>query len=83
MGRLCFPLHYYWCRHYLIHLWEIKVAGSLYLIYLVIAYFRKSGHPKQAKTPEAGSKISSPHRFWRTVASIELMDIVFFQLIPY
>ncbi|ANY13195.1 hypothetical protein BCY75_03940 [Latilactobacillus curvatus] len=62
---------------YLIHLWEIKVAGSLYLIYLVIAYFRKSGHPKQAKIPEAGSKISSPHRFWRTVASIELMDIVF------
>ncbi|QFP79044.1 TerC family protein [Latilactobacillus graminis] len=62
---------------FLIHLWEIKVAGSLYLIYLVIAYFRKNGQPKSAKKTAAGTKISSPHHFWRTVASIELMDIVF------
>ncbi|MCP8857271.1 TerC family protein [Latilactobacillus fuchuensis] len=61
---------------YLIHLWEIKVLGSIYLMYLVFAYFRKSRHPKLAKEPEK-AKISSPHRFWRVVASIELMDIVF------
>jgi len=60
---------------FLIHLWEIKVAGSLYLVYLVYAYFRKQKQPKQVINP--GSKISSPHRFWRTVISIELMDIVF------
>lgn len=60
---------------FLIHLWEIKVAGSLYLVYLVYAYFRKQKQPQQVKKP--GAKISSPHRFWRTVISIELMDIVF------
>ena len=73
---------------YLINFWEIKLAGSLYLFYLAIKYFYDQHHPQKAAAEEKAeeAKIAS-HRpkkgkhflslFWRTVISIEAMDIVF------
>lgn len=73
---------------YLINFWEIKLAGSLYLFYLAFKYFYDQHHPQKAAAEEKaeGAKIAS-HRpkkgkhflslFWRTVISIEAMDIVF------
>lgn len=56
---------------YLINLWEIKVLGALYLIYLAYAYFFK---PSKEKEINLGK---SKRGFWKTVLSIELMDIAF------
>lgn len=67
---------------YLIHLWEIKLAGSLYLFYLAFKFFYDQHHPekteqkkKQQHHKRGGKHILS--LFWRTVVSIESMDIVF------
>lgn len=69
---------------YLIHLWEIKLAGAAYLFYLAARYFYDQRHPKSGQPPvkkRATKKSASQHHvlslFWRTVASIEAMDIVF------
>ena len=73
---------------YLINFWEIKLLGGLYLLYLVYKYFYDLRHPaqvakKEAAKKEAHKKKSSKTRkhhlslFWRTVISIESMDIVF------
>lgn len=76
---------------YLINFWEIKLAGSIYLFYLSFKFFYDQHHPKQAaehekereKREEArhkGKKKKKKHvlsLFWRTVISIESMDIVF------
>lgn len=73
---------------YLINFWEIKLAGSLYLFYLAFKFFFGKRHPqkqqpkaKAAKEPTAfHTKAKSKHLlslFWRTVISIEAMDIVF------
>lgn len=73
---------------YLINFWEIKLAGSLYLFYLAFKFFYGKRHPqkqqpkaKAAKEPAAfHTKAKSKHLlslFWRTVISIEAMDIVF------
>lgn len=73
---------------YLINFWEIKLAGSLYLFYLAFKFFYGKRHPqkqqpkaKAAKEPAAfHAKAKSKHLlslFWRTVISIEAMDIVF------
>nr|WP_302470560.1 TerC family protein [Vagococcus proximus] len=56
---------------YLINLWQIKVAGALYLIYLAYAHFFKP--TKEIQINENASTKS----FWKTVLSIELMDIAF------
>ena len=60
---------------YLIHLWEIKIIGALYLAYLVFRYFdkRKRGR-RTRKLVKPRGKISL---FWRVVIQIEFMDIVF------
>mgnify|MGYP001180470293 FL=1 len=68
---------------YLIHLWEIKLAGALYLLYLSIDFFYKQRHPKLKTKKVQRLKNTAPVKkaprklFWHTVISIESMDIVF------
>ena len=75
---------------YLINFWEIKLLGSIYLFYLCIKFFYDQRHPQQAAEHEkekkaeraAYHKNKKPKKhvlslFWRTVVSIEAMDIVF------
>lgn len=76
---------------YLINFWEIKLAGSIYLFYLSFRFFYDQRHPKEAAEHEKekeerkaarhhGQKKKKKHvlsLFWRTVISIESMDIVF------
>lgn len=58
---------------YLIHLWQIKVLGAAYLIYLAVRYFMKKNKP------ETGHSVATKAAkgFWYTVISIELMDLAF------
>lgn len=73
---------------YLINFWEIKLAGSLYLFYLSFKFFYNQRQPQKAtfKEKAESEKITKPTQkkgkhflslFWRTVISIEAMDIVF------
>ncbi|RVU71068.1 MULTISPECIES: TerC family protein [Lactobacillus] len=76
---------------YLINFWEIKLAGSIYLFYLSFKFFYDQRHPKQAAEHEKEKEERKEARekkkpkkkkhvlslFWRTVISIESMDIVF------
>ena len=76
---------------YLINFWEIKLAGSIYLFYLSFKFFYDQRHPKQAaehekekeEREEGRHKVKKKKKkhvlslFWRTVISIESMDIVF------
>ncbi|KRL89125.1 TerC family membrane protein [Lactobacillus kalixensis DSM 16043] len=72
---------------YLINFWEIKLAGSIYLFYLSFKFFYDQRHPeKEAEREKAERKSNHPTKkegkhvlslFWRTVISIESMDIVF------
>lgn len=66
---------------YLIHFWEIKVIGSLYLMYLVYRFFA-SKLKHQQKQHKARPKMRNHHLtgrrlFWSVVAQIEMMDIIF------
>ncbi|USS87217.1 TerC family protein [Fructilactobacillus cliffordii] len=63
---------------YLIHFWEIKVVGAIYLIYLSVKYFfprrSKSGKKRTVRV------LGDPHSrkfFWWVVIQIEFMDILF------
>lgn len=58
---------------YLIHMWQIKVLGALYLMYLAVSYFLKKS--KENKTSGVVQKAAKG--FWYTVISIELMDLAF------
>jgi len=60
---------------YLIHFWEIKVVGSLYLFYLVYQFFRKTKIVRTKKL--ASKKKHGISLFWSVVAQIEFMDVVF------
>lgn len=72
---------------YLINFWEIKLAGSIYLFYLSFKFFYDQRHTRKSLKEEQpkkdnllvqkkkGKNILS--LFWRTVISIEAMDIVF------
>lgn len=75
---------------YLINFWEIKLAGGLYLSYLSAKFFYDQRHPqkvaeheKQKKEQEEKQRAGKTKKkhvlslFWRTVISIEAMDIVF------
>ncbi|MDF7669228.1 MULTISPECIES: TerC family protein [unclassified Lactobacillus] len=73
---------------YLINFWEIKLAGSFYLFYLAVKFFYDQRHPQKAAAKEKAEEAKlSKHQtkkgkhvlslFWRTVISIEAMDIVF------
>ncbi|UQS85741.1 TerC family protein [Apilactobacillus apisilvae] len=60
---------------FLIHLWEIKIIGGLYLFYLAYKHF--FGREKPKKNLANKAKPGSRKQFWMTVAQIEFMDIVF------
>lgn len=62
---------------FLIHFWQVKVVGALYLLYLSISFFirfKNGGHENGHKHIPVMKKLSL---FWRVVISIELMDIAF------
>lgn len=62
---------------YLIHIWEIKVIGALYLMYLVYRFFHhKIFGRKPVKVPKEKKHRVLP-LFWSVVVQIELMDIIF------
>lgn len=67
----------------LIKFWFIKVLGAIYLLYLSVKHFLKlhqeststdlqQNQPKDEHPVKASAKL-----FWKTVCSIELMDVVF------
>lgn len=58
---------------YLIHMWQIKVLGALYLMYLAVSYFLKKNKENKA----SGVVQKATKGFWYTVISIELMDLAF------
>ena len=69
---------------YLINFWEIKLLGGIYLFYLVYRYFYDQRHPEKVvqeqnhkKKKRKSNKKHHLSLFWRTVISIESMDIVF------
>ena len=71
---------------YLINFWEIKLAGSIYLFYLAFKFFYNQRHPQESADKEKKKVVTHKHKkkrkhilslFWRTVVSIEAMDIVF------
>lgn len=67
---------------YLIHFWEIKVLGSVYLMYLVYRFFSAKfgkGKVKKKKTKKRwfGANLKGRKLFWSVVLQIEMMDIVF------
>ena len=71
---------------YLINFWEIKLAGSIYLFYLAFKFFYNQRHPQESADKEKKKAVTHKHKkkrkyilslFWRTVISIEAMDIVF------
>ena len=71
---------------YLINFWEIKLAGSIYLFYLAFKFFYNQRHPQESTDKEKKKAVTHKHKkkrkhilslFWRTVVSIEAMDIVF------
>ena len=55
----------------LISIWWIKIAGGLYLLWLVVKYFKEK-NKEQEETQNNSNK-----SFWKTVFAIELMDIAF------
>lgn len=59
---------------YLIHFWEIKVIGSVYLFYLSIKYFIDRHKGKNGENINDKKKRTN---FWSVVFQIELMDIAF------
>lgn len=62
---------------YLIHIWEIKVIGALYLMYLVYRFFHhKMFGRKPVKVPKEKKHRVLP-LLWSVVVQIELMDIIF------
>lgn len=71
---------------YLINFWEIKLAGSIYLFYLAFKFFYNQRHSQESTDKEKKKAVTHKHKkkrkyilslFWRTVISIEAMDIVF------
>lgn len=57
---------------FMIHIWEVKLAGSLYLIYLVINFFH---HYHQKRTNERVVKLVK--NFWSVVWQMVFMDAIF------
>ena len=64
---------------YLIHFWPIKIIGSAYLLYLVFNFFKPKPKAQQRQRHQAKTQGGRSNRklFWKTVAEIELMDIMF------
>lgn len=63
---------------FLIHLWQVKVLGALYLVYLSIHYFWKRNQADSSVEATSTKKQKNGRQlFWSVVLSIELMDIAF------
>lgn len=60
---------------YFIKIWQIKVLGALYLVYLSIAYFYKRKHPKQATKKAQHNQ--TPHSFVLIVLELEMINFFF------
>lgn len=61
---------------YLIHFWEIKVIGALYLLYLVFQFFTRTRVKHTRKLASEKKRRWLP-LFWAVVLQIEMMDIIF------
>lgn len=68
---------------YLIKIWWLKPIGGLYLLYLTLAYFKKSRLKTDSSDEEEivegffGKFKQKLGGFWYTVALIEIMDLAF------
>ncbi len=69
---------------YLIQVWWLKVVGGLYLLYLVLGWWRKKRNNKAQKEPTDSPSnrlyeltVGRFGTFWATVISVELMDLAF------
>ncbi|WP_413627812.1 hypothetical protein R4B61_01090 [Fructilactobacillus vespulae] len=62
---------------FLIHFWEIKLIGSIYLIYLAVKFFLPQKKDKKAKQIKGNGNTHSRKFFWWVVIQIEMMDILF------
>lgn len=62
---------------YLIHIWEIKVIGAAYLMYLVYKFFSSKLRGKKKESNVKLKTDSKRSLFWTVIAQIILMDIIF------
>ncbi|GJM47699.1 TerC family protein [Weissella soli] len=60
---------------YFIKIWQIKVLGALYLVYLSIDYFYRRKHPKQAG--KKAQRHQTPHSFLLIVLELEMINFFF------
>ena len=60
---------------YLMKFWGIKALGAGYLLYMSLHFFYEQHKPKPTDTDTVVPK--KKRSFWGTVATIELLDIVF------
>lgn len=60
---------------YLMKFWGVKAVGAAYLLWMSLHFFYKQHNPDP--TEEDGGPKRKPRSFWGTVATIELLDIVF------
>lgn len=59
---------------YLMRFWGIKAIGAGYLLYMSCHFFYRQHNPQAQKRAKEKRK---PKSFWGTVATIELLDVVF------
>jgi YkoY family integral membrane protein len=62
---------------YLISLSWVKLAGAVYLLYLVYQHFGQGGGAEERQTPPKATSMFGLSPFWSTVIKVELTDIVF------
>lgn len=64
---------------YLVHFWEVKVLGALYLLYLVYKYFKEKNKEEDEEDHsfKGGWLQRTFGMFWATVIMVELMDVAF------
>ncbi|MGC4083415.1 MAG: hypothetical protein QM736_15225 [Vicinamibacterales bacterium] len=62
---------------YLISLSWVKLAGAVYLLYLVYQHFMQQGGADERRTPPPATSMLGLTPFWSTVVKVELTDIVF------
>src|SRR5262245_15781896 len=61
---------------YLIRLAWVKLAGAVYLLYLVVRHFSQRGGEESHRGPQAHAQFGLS-AFWATVVKVELTDLVF------
>lgn len=59
---------------FMIHIWEVKLIGSLYLMYLVFSFFYKRN---KQKTKQVEQKPKKTGKFWPVVTQMVFMDAIF------